>query len=158
MQMSAFRLFLVLLVPVLAGCYVPAPAEITAIGPGESLRVLLSPNGGNEDRGQSLIGVTELRGEFLRLTTDSLTIATQLSVPSYVGNTMGTLRQPITLPRVEILQVTVPRLHRARTFAVVGSALVLAAVVFSDLFGIRGDGGSRPPDSPPDTSPFTGRW
>lgn len=158
MRISAFRRILVVLVPALAGCYVPVPARITAIGPGESLRVVVSPGGGNEDPGQTPAGLTELRGEFLRLTTDSLTIATQLRVQSYVGNPMDNLRQPVTLPRADIVQVTVPRLHRARTFAVVGSALALAAVVFSDLFGIRGDGGGAPPSPPPDTSPFTGGW
>lgn len=157
-RISASRLFLVLLVPVLAACYVPAPAEITAIGPGEDLRVLVSPVVRNEDSGQALIGLTELRGEFLRLTTDSLTIATELSVQSYLGSTMEDIRQPVTLPRSDILQVTVPRLHRPRTFAVVGSVVVLGVVILTDLFNIRGDGGNRPSTPPPDVSPFTGRW
>jgi hypothetical protein len=30
--------------------------------------------------------------------------------------------------------------------------------MIADLFNIRGEGGSRAPNPPPDTSPFTGGW
>lgn len=159
MTISLFRRVLILFAfaPVWAACYVPAPAELTAIGRGEDLRVLLSPVG-EEALGRTSVGVTELRGELLGLTDDSLMIATRLSVPSYAGNTMETIRQPLSVPRADILQVTVPRLHRGRTAVVLGSALVVAVVMIADLFNIRGEGGSGPPDPPPDTSPFRGRW
>jgi hypothetical protein len=114
-EISVVRLFLVLLVPALGACYVPVPADITAIDRGADVRVLVTPDERDGDRPQ--VGVTEFRGEFLRLTTDSLTIATKLSVPTYFSTTVEDLRQPVTLPRSGIVQVTVPRLHRGRTLA-----------------------------------------
>ncbi len=158
MENWVVRLFLVFLVPVLAACYVPVPADITTIGRGEDVRVLVTPDERAGDGGRPQVGVTEFRGEFVRLTTDSLTIATELSVPSYFSTTVEDLRQSVTLPRSGIVQVTVPSLHRGRTFALVGGAAVLAVVMIADLFDIRGEGGSRAPQPPPDTSPFTGRW
>lgn len=158
MEISFVRLSLVLLVPVLGACYVPVPADITAIDRGADVRVLVSPDERPGDGGRAQVGVTEYRGEFLRLTTDSLTIATELSVPSYFSTTVEDLRQPVTLPRAGIVQVTVPTLHRGRTFALVGGAAVVAVVMIADLFNIRGEGGSRAPRPPPDTSPFIGRW
>lgn len=158
MENSVVRLFLVFLVPVLGACYVPVPADITAIDRGADVRVLVAPDEQTADGGRAQVGVTEFRGEFVRVTPDSLTIATELSVPSYFSTTVEDLRQRVTLPRSGVVQVTVPSLHRGRTFAVVGGAAVLAVVMIADLFNIRGEGGTRAPQPPPDTSPFTIRW
>lgn len=158
MERSFVRLSMVLLASALGACYVPVPADITTIDRGADVRVLVSPSDRPGDGGRAQVGVTEFRGEFMRLTTDSLTIATELSMPSYFSTTVEDLRQPVTLPRSGIVQVTVPALHRGRTFALVGGAAVVAVVMIADLFNIRGEGGSRPPTPPPDTSPFTGGW
>jgi len=153
-----YRRSLILLAPALVACYVPAPADLTTIAPGQDLRIVVSPGGRDRPSGTSAGVAEELRGRLLGLTADSLTIATRLRVPTYGGSATQTLRQAFTFGRADIQQVTVPRLDRRRTALVVGSVLVAAVIVFADLFDIRGDGGGGgPPDPPPDPSPFWSR-
>jgi hypothetical protein len=94
----------------------------------------------------------------MRLTDDSLTIATRLPRTATAGLALPDVRRPITFAREDVREITVPRLDRGRTGLLVGATAVLLAIVIGDLFDIRGDGDAPPPPSSPDPgSPFAGR-
>lgn len=142
-----------------SGCYVPAPADPGSLAPNEELRVLLTPRGREGLNGATTVDDRgEIRGRLLRLTDDSLSIASRLRIPHTAGVVRRDLRRAITVARQDVLQVSVARLDRGRTGLLVGASLVLLGVVVADLFDIRGDASDNPEPRPPDPgSPFAGR-
>ena len=141
------------------GCYVPAPADPGSLAPNDELRVLLTPRGREGLNGAATVDDRgEIRGRLLRLTDDSLSIASRLRVPPGAGVVRNDLREAITVARDDVLQVSVPRLDRGRTGLLVGASLALLAVFVTDLFDIRGDGSDNPEPGPTDPgSPLIGR-
>lgn len=157
--MSVRPTALIVLTVLLGGCYVARPADPGSLGPDDELRVLLSQRGRESlNGGVRVDDAGEIRGRLLRLTDDSLSIASRLRVPVGAGRMRSDIRQAITVPRADVLQISVPRLDRGRTGLLVGAGVALIAVFVTDLFDIRGDGSDNPEPRPPDPgSPFFGR-
>lgn len=143
----------VLLPVVMLGCYVPELADPTALAPGESLRLVLTPEGQARLDEITPIGGREVAGQLVRATADSLTLTARLAASSSVTGASSTLRQTLTFARVDIQQTTVPRLHRGRTGAVIGGALVIAGLLIADVFDFRGNSPPSGP-GPPSPTPF----
>lgn len=144
---------LLLLPLVVLGCYVPELADPTSLPPGESLRLVLTPEGSARLDEITPMGGREVAGQLVSATGDSLTLTARLTGPSRVGGPSSTLRQTLTFSRMDIQQATVPRLHVGRTAAVVGGALVIAGLLIADVFDFRGN--SPPGDpGPPTPTPF----
>lgn len=144
----------VILVPlVLQGCYVPRPAELASIAPGEEVHIVLSDEGLRHLRDISAETSAEVNGRMQTLTADSLTISTRLRGPAYAGAGFGNLRQAFTFALSDVEQVTVPELNRGRTVIIAAGALVVAVTVIASIFDFVG--GSPDPGAPPDTTaPF----
>ncbi|HIC15838.1 MAG TPA: hypothetical protein EYO83_11950 [Gemmatimonadetes bacterium] len=143
---------LTLILTVLPGCYLPDPADLPTITPGEQIRLLLSEDGIEHLQEISAETLGEVNGRFQSLTEDSVTITTRLSRPAYAGPTLGNLRQILTFARADILEVSVPKLDRVRTTIVVGGIVVAAAFLVPGFFKLIGN--SQGPDDPPDPTPF----
>ena len=118
---------LTLISTVLLGCYLPDPADLPTITPGEQIRLLLSEDGIEHLQEISAETLGEVNGRFQSLTEDSVTITTRLSGPAYAGPTLGNLRQTLTFARTDILEITVPQLDRVRTTVVVGVVAIAAS-------------------------------
>ena len=147
-----------MLVPlVLQGCYVPRPAELVSIAPGEEVNIVLSDTGLEHLRDISAGTSSEVNGRMQTLTADSLTIATRLRGPAYAGPAFGNLRQVFTFALSDIDQVTVPELNRGRTAFVMTGALVIAVTVIANLLDFIG-GNPEFDDPPDDTAPFRIVW
>lgn len=142
----------VLLPLVMLGCYVPELADPTALAPGESLRLVLTPQGRARLDEITPIGDREVAGQLVRATGDSVTVTARLGTPSNIGGVPSTLRQTLTFARGDIQEATVPRLHVGRTAAVVGGALVVAGLLIADVFDFRGNSPGDP--GPPTPTPF----
>jgi hypothetical protein len=151
---SAFFKALILVPCTLAGCYLPNPAELPTIATGEEVRLTLSEDGVNHLREISAETLGEINGRLQGLTEDSVTITTRLRGPSYAGPTLGDLRQTLTFGRIDVLEVTVPKLDRVRTTAVVGVIAVAARFLIPGFFKLLGN--SQGPDAPPDPTPLQG--
>jgi len=143
---------LILLPPILLGCYLPDPADLPMVAPGDEVRIVLSGKGIEHLREISAETLGELEGRLQSLTEDSVTITTRLSRPAYAGPTLGNLRQILTFARADILEVSVPKLDRVRTTIVVGGIVVAAAFLVPGFFKLIGN--SQGPDDPPDPTPF----
>jgi hypothetical protein len=155
MKIGPSRVGGVVLVFALCGCYMPSPADPGTLSSGDDIRVALSRAGRAELNGTPLNDGDQLRGTLVRLTADSLTIGMRLAVSGPVL-LRSDVRQPVTIARADIEEVTVPRLDRRKTGLVVGGLLLTAAILIGDLFDIRGGGSSGPPPNPPDPgAPFT---
>jgi hypothetical protein len=108
-------------------------------------------------RSEALDVGSEVRGRFMNITGDSLTLATRLRNTTTAGMSRTDVRRAITLGRDDIREVTVPRLDRGRTGLVVGAAVVVLALVIGDVLNLRGDADSPEPGPTPDPgAPFTG--
>ncbi|MDA0310919.1 MAG: hypothetical protein O2992_02240 [Gemmatimonadetes bacterium] len=155
MRSFPLRQALALLPIALIGCYVPEPATLESIRAGEEFRIVLSEEGQARMRELSPTTGREVVGQLQNLTEDSLTISTRLRGPSYAGATAlgGSLRQAFTFSRMDVTQITVPRLDRARTTGVVAAAIIVGVAVISGVFDFVGsnDGTDIPPDP---TAPF----
>ena len=151
---SVFFKALILVPCTLAGCYLPNPAELPTIATGEEVRLTLSEDGVNHLREISAETLGEINGRLQGLTEDSVTITTRLRGPSYAGPTLGDLRQTLTFGRIDVLEVTVPKLDRVRTTAVVGVIAVAARFLIPGFFKLLGN--SQGPDAPPDPTPLQG--
>ena len=143
---------LTLILTVLLGCYLPNPADLPTITPGEQIRLLLSEDGIEHLQEISAETLGEVNGRFQSLTEDSVTITTRLSGPAYAGPTLGNLRQTLTFARTDILEITVPQLDRVRTTVVVGVVAIAASFLIPSFFKLLGN--SQGPDDPPDPTPL----
>ena len=143
---------LTLISTVLLGCYLPDPADLPTITPGEQIRLLLSEDGIEHLQEISAETLGEVSGRFQSLTEDSVTITTRLSGPTYAGPTLGNLRQTLTFPRTDTLEITVPKLDRVRTTVVVGVVAVAASFLIPSFFKLLGN--SQGSDDPPDPTPL----
>ena len=155
-QIKRFAFFkaLILVPYTLAGCYLPNPAELPTIATGEEVRLTLSEDGVSHLREISAETLGEINGRLQGLTEDSVTITTRLRGPSYAGPTLGDLRQTLTFARRDVLEVTVPKLDRVRTSAVVGVIAVAARFLIPGFFKLLGN--SQGPDAPPEPTPLQG--
>ena len=148
---------LVLLPLVLWGCYVPAPADLTSITPGDDLRIVLSDEG-RRHLSNIAGGVRgELSGDLLLLTEDSLAISTRLAGPASAGLPFANLRQILTFARSDILQVTVPELDRTRTGMAAAGIAVAAAVLLGGFVKVV-SGTGEAGEAPDPTAPFRILW
>lgn len=136
-----------------SGCYLPAPADPTTVAQGERLRVVLTEHGMEHVRSMAPQVEREVRGRLMRLTADSMTIATELATTGVLGPSLGGIRQPLTFARADITEVTVPRLGRGRTLLLVGAAVAGATYLATELLDLGGAGGGLPPPGNPG-SPF----
>lgn len=142
-----------ILLPLLSlGCYVPKPADLGSIAPGEEFRIVLSDEGRERLSELSTEAGGELSGQLLNLTGDSLTITTRLRGPAYAPG-FGNLRQAMSFARSDIDQVTVPQLDRVRTSVIVAGALVVAVTVVAALLDFVGSNDSTTDPTDP-TAPF----
>jgi len=152
MRQLALWQALTLISTVLLGCYLPDPADLPTIAPGEQIRLLLSEDGTEHLQEISAETLGEVNGRFQSLTADSVTITTRLSGPAYAGPTLGNLRQTLTFARTDILEVTVPKLDRVRTTVIVGVVAVAATFLIPSFFKLLGN--SQGQDEPPDPTPL----
>lgn len=154
MRKFPLRQGLALLPVALMGCYVPEPATLESIRTGEEFRIVLSDEGQARLRDISPTTGRELVGQLQNLTADSLTISTRLRGPSYAGPAaLSGLRQTFTFSRIDVSQVTVPRLDRARTTGVVVAAIVVGVAVLAKVLDFVGSN-DGPDPSPDPTAPF----
>jgi hypothetical protein len=121
-----------------SGCYVPDPADLASLAPGEELRIVLSDQGVAHLRDLSTVTSEQLHGQLSILTADSVTITTRLRGPAYAGSSFGNLRQALTFAREDIRQVTVPRLDPTRTAVIAASAVIVAITVIARLLDFVG--------------------
>jgi len=155
MRRIAWLLPLILLPTILLGCYLPDPADLPTMTPGEQIRLVLSEDGIQHLREISAGTLGEVSGQFQNLTEDSVTITTRLSGPAYAGPTLGNLRQALTFARADVLEITVPKLDRVRTTVVVGVLAVATSFLIPGFFKLLGN--SQSPDAPPEPTPLRGR-
>ena len=129
------------------GCYLPRPATLESIAPGDEFRVILSDEGRAQLSEVTADTGGEVRGQLLSLTEDSLTMSSRLRGPARAP-TVGTLRQAFTFSRADIQQVTVPELDGLRTGAVAVGVAVVAVTVIAALLDFVGsnDGPTDPTD------------
>jgi len=151
--LQAIRAPLILAALALTGCYLSAPADPSTVPQGERLRVVLTEQGMERLRSMAPQVEREVSGRLMRLTADSMTIATEIGTSTALGPALGGIRQPLTFARAEITEVTVPRLGRGRTFLLVGVAVAGAAYLATELLDLGGAGGGLPPPGNPG-SPF----
>ena len=135
-----------------SGCYLPEPVDPTSLAAGENLRVLLTADGLDRLREITPNDTREVTGRLVDVTPDSLTLTARLSVPlsasrapASVAGASGDLRQTLSFARADIQQVAISKLHKGRTAAVVGSALVVVGILIAEIFDF---GGSTTPGGP----------
>ena len=143
---------LVLITVASLGCYMPEPVNPASLDQGENLRVLLTPDGLDRLREITPHDTREVTGRLVDLTPDSLTLTARLTVPrsasrapASVAGAPDDLRQTLSFARADIQQVAISKLHKGRTAAVVGSALVVVGVLIAEIFDF---GGSTTPGGP----------
>ena len=152
MRRTTWLLPLILLPTVLLGCYLPDPADLPTMTPGEQIRLVLSEDGIQHLREISAGSLGEVNGQFQSLTEDSVTVTTRLRGPAYAGPTLGNLMQALTFARADILEITVPKLDRVRTTVIVGVVAVAASFLLPGFFKLLGN--SEGTDDPPEPTPL----
>lgn len=156
MRRTARQYVLVLLLPLVSGCYVSRPATLATLAPGEDFRIVLSDAGVEHVTRTSVETSREMSGQLLSLTPDSVTFTTRLRGPAYAGQALGNMRQAFTIATADIDQVTVPELHRARTGLVVAAAVAVGVTVIAAILEFTGIAGeSDVPNDP--TAPVFAR-
>jgi hypothetical protein len=128
--------------PLLGGCYRYTPVEMSAVQPGENVRVHVGAR--EADRiAPALGGVPARRFEGVLVQTDAANLL--LQIPSGQRMTGGggieVLSQQVTVARDGVVGFELKRLDRTRTGVLVGLGVAVAGTAVAALFrGSRRDG------------------
>jgi hypothetical protein len=138
--------------PLLAACYVEQPLLSPAPAPNTRVSLVLNDQGRYEAAPQ--IGPFAMRVEGAVLqATDSDYLVEVSDVIDIRGTRNKWAGETVPLQRRYVAMAYERRLHRGRSYALVGAmaALFVSAVIKFDLFGFAsGSGGGGPPGGPPD--------
>jgi len=138
--------------PLLAACYLETPVSTPVPAPQRRVSLVLSDQGRYEAAPQ--IGPFAMRVEGAVLqATDSDYLVQVSEVIDIRGTRNKWAGETVPLQRRYVAMAYERRLHRGRTYALVGAmaALFVSAVIKFDLFGFAsGSGGGGPPGGPPD--------
>lgn len=135
-----------LLLPIIAGCYVYAPVDRPP-APGDDLRLFLNDRGRAELTGLVGPSVRSLTGEIVAATDSQLTISVRES-----ASTRGVVSEwngeHVTVGTALVDSTRAHRISPVRTAAAAAGGVAFVALVRA-AFGGGSNGGSGPPSGPP---------
>jgi hypothetical protein len=129
--------------PLLGACYTYAPLELSVARPGMDVRARVTAAAA--DRVAPLLGTADARlltGRVIQSAPDTVIVEVPTVVRAAIGSSFQTLRQRVSIPRADLLELETRKLDRIRTGAVAGSAAVIVGAVAIKV--IRGDRGREP--------------
>jgi hypothetical protein len=147
------RRSLIVLVPLLIGCYTYTSIDPARIQPGTGVRARVSGTGA--ERIAPLLGTSDARllnGRLLDTRADTVIVEVPTVMQTASGGSIERLHQRVSIPRADLLELETRRLDRFRTAALAGSvAIVVGAVVISVINGESGGGGGPGGGGPPES-------
>jgi hypothetical protein len=124
-RMSSMRHLLLGAIPLLASCYSYTPLKIGDVREGEDIRVRV--NATYAKQLEPLLGLQDARvvaGALIKNLPDTLIVEVPTVVRADIGNATQTLRQRVSIPRNELVDLEMRTLDRARTGTLVAVATV----------------------------------
>ncbi len=133
--------FLALAAPLAAGCYTYTAAQPGSIAPGVSVRARITPAAGANIA--PILGTTPrlLTGKVISDLRDTVIVEVPAVAQAEIGSAMQTLHQRVSLPKAEVVEWEIRTLNRPRTFALVGGAAAIAAMLL--IKALKGEPGSE---------------
>ena len=137
--------------PLLASCYTYTPLKATELREGEDIRVRVNSTYAKEL--EPLLGLQDARvvaGALIKNLPDTLIVEVPTVVQADIGNATQTLRQRVSIPRSELVDLEMRTLDRVRTGTVVAVATVgIGVLIVKSLRkdpGVEGTPGGGGPE------------
>ena len=125
-------------------CYSYTRIQPGAVQPGVDVRARISAAAGEQIA--PLLGTTPrvLTGRVISDVRDTVIVEVPAVTQAEIGSAVQTLHQRVSLPKTDVVEWEIRTLNRPRTYALVGGAAVLAAMLL--INALQGEAGSdRPP-------------
>ena len=149
-----FPLVVALAVLLCPGCFRYTPVALDQVPVGTAIRAQLSAEGLQRLQSRldttvegSLLRATELDARLIGRDTERVLLSIPWVRTGDVYKSQ-TLHQEVDLPRADVLQISLKRLDRKRTGAVVGVLAVAVGVTAYKVLTGESGGTTRPPDDP----------
>jgi hypothetical protein len=123
-----------------AGCYTFTPLDRATVGPGEPVRVTLSPEGGDYISQITGRHARAVEGVFVEWSAGRMVVALPVPSPSIRGTPTG-LRQEVPIAAADVLLVERREFDRSRTALVLAATGTVAGLV---LWRAQSGGGGGP--------------